>query len=157
MSLRPLFLTAASVFAALALSATADAGWGHTDVSVVLYTGPGISHDRLLTIPAGARVEIYQCQGWCEVGYEGYRGWADRGCIKLDYLHTANSLVFASPVRAAEGTYLTPVAVPRQPAYLASSPLRPPSDERANWYEGRIFYFNGRYLDHADSFYILGH
>jgi hypothetical protein len=51
---------------------------------------------------------------------------------------------------------MSPVYVPPQTAYLASAPIRPPNIDRAFWYEGRTFYYNGRYLDRPDLFYIYG-
>jgi uncharacterized protein YraI len=155
MSLRTLIAVAGLVAATLAIPQAADAGWGNATVNVVLRTGPGTGYDRVVVIPYGARVEVYRCKGWCEVKYAGHRGWAYGGCIRLAPTKHAATL-FVTPVKTRHGTYLSPVWVPPAPAYLASSQYQPPSIDRAYWFEGRTFYYDGRYFDRPDTFHILG-
>ena len=76
MSLR-LFAVLAGLFLALAMTSAAEAYPGYATGTVNLRTGPGVNYSRILGIPGGSPVEIYDCSyGWCQVGYAGYTGWA---------------------------------------------------------------------------------
>lgn len=67
---------AATAFAAfVAVPAVANAAPGYTTGAVNLRTGPSTSYSRITTIPAGARIDIGRCSGWCQVSYRGYHGW----------------------------------------------------------------------------------
>jgi len=151
MVLRSLF-AAAAMTAALVAPDAAGAWSARASVSIVLRDGPGINHGRLTVIPAGATVEVYRCAGWCEVLYRGVPGF-----VYGKYVHTPlREPLYMSPVKTPQGTYLSPVYAPPQNAYLASAPFRPPSTERADWYQGRAFYYNGRFFDRPDLFFIYG-
>ena len=68
--------------AILAASATiAMAAPGVTKGSVNLRAGPGTGYARIVTIPAGARIDVLRCSRWCEVVFRGYRGWASAAYI----------------------------------------------------------------------------
>lgn len=67
---------AAAAMLALLLPAAALAASGYATGSVNLRSGPGTDYRVITTIPAGASVEVYGCDGWCRVDYRGYRGWA---------------------------------------------------------------------------------
>lgn len=152
MVLRSLFTAAA-----LLLVAGTDAAlaWSsNTTANVVIRNGPGTNYGRVTVVPAGETVEVYRCAGWCEVYYEGRRGWA-YGKYIGGYAPLTQTLN-VSPVRTRHGTKLKPVYVPPQAAYLASAPIRPGSAEQRDWYAGRAFYFNGRYLDRPDVFFVYG-
>lgn len=72
--------------AALMLAATAaSAAPGVATGNVNLRTGPGSGYARIATIPAGARVEVLRCAGWCEVVFAGRRGWASAAYISRGY------------------------------------------------------------------------
>ena len=151
MVLRSLF-AAAAVVAAVSAPGAASAWSGKASVNIVLRDGPGTSYGHLSVIPAGATVEVYRCAGWCEVLYQGVPGF-----VYGRYVHAPLSQpLYMTPVETPRGTYLSPTYVPAQNAYLSSSPFRPPSAERADWYQGRAFYFNGRYFDRPDLFFIYG-
>ena len=70
---KPLLMAAALL---LAGAGSAAAAAGAATGSVNLRTGPGTGYARIATIPAGARVEVLRCAGWCEVIHAGRRGWA---------------------------------------------------------------------------------
>lgn len=153
MLLRSLF--AAAMMAAVAAPEAALAWSSHTRTNLIIRNGPGTDYGSLTVIPAGKTVEVYQCAGWCKVYYEGHRGWVYGKYLARGYAPLSSTLT-VSPVRTRHGTKLAPVYVPPQQAYLASAPIRPPSQERADWYAGRAFYFNGRYLKRPDVFFLYG-
>src|SRR5690606_23840935 len=132
-----------------------EAWSSRTTVAIYLRNGPGTDGKPITVIPAGATVEVYHCAGWCEVFYGGERGYVFGRYLGDRYAPLAQP-VYVSPVKTPRGTMLSPVYVPPQTAYLASAPIRPPAYERADWYAGRAFYFNGRYLDRPDIFFIYG-
>jgi uncharacterized protein YraI len=79
MTLRP-FVIAVGVMAGLSLQ-SATAAPGVAKGSVNLRTGPGTNYARIVTIPAGAPVNVLRCGRWCEVIYAGRRGWASASYI----------------------------------------------------------------------------
>ncbi len=153
MFLRSLFAAAALLL--LAAPEAANAWSGNTRTNLIIRNGPGTNYGPVTVIPAGKTVEVYHCAGWCEVYYEGCRGWVYGKYVTRGYAPLA-STVNVSPVRTPHGTRLKPVYVPPQNAYLASAPIRSPSEERADWYAGRAFYFNGRYINRPDVFFVYG-
>jgi len=148
-------LFAVALAAAVAIPQAASAWPCHARVNLIIRDGPGTNYGRLTVIPAGKTVEVYRCAGWCDVYYEGHRGWVYGKYVVRGYA-PLSSPITVSPVRTRHGTKLKPVYVPPQQAYLASAPFRSPSEERADWYAGRAFYFNGRYLDRPDIFFVYG-
>ena len=59
---------------ALAVPAAAEAAY--TATSVNLRSGPGTDYGVILTLPAGAHVNVHYCQpSWCSVTADGYNGW----------------------------------------------------------------------------------
>jgi len=66
-------LAALAVLLLAAGSATSAPGVAKGNVN--LRVGPGTGYARIATVPAGARVEILRCSGWCEVIHAGRRGW----------------------------------------------------------------------------------
>jgi uncharacterized protein YraI len=150
MVLRTLF--ASIVLAAIALPGAAHAWSSKAKLNIVLRNGPGTNYGHLTVIPAGATVEVYRCGGWCEVLYMGRKGFVYG---KYVYAPLAEPL-YMTPVRKRGGTVLRPTYVPPQNAYLGSAPFRTPSQERADWYAGRMLYFNGRFFDRPDVFFVYG-
>ncbi|MCB1496048.1 MAG: SH3 domain-containing protein [Bauldia sp.] len=151
MLLRSLFV--AAILALGVAPETAQAWSSNTRTNLIIRNGPGTGYGRLTVIPAGDTVEVYRCAGWCEVYYKGHRGW-----VFGEYLGYAplTQTLNVSPVGTRHGTRLKPVYVPPQAAYLASAPIRSPSEERVDWYAGRAMYFNGRYVDRPDVFFVYG-
>lgn len=82
MRLRPL-LQVAGVAAGLLVASTAHAspGWATGDVN--MRSCPSTRCGKILTIPRGARVEVYSCRGWCEISYAGYRGFSSGRYINV--------------------------------------------------------------------------
>ena len=65
-----------AAFALLLLAASpATAAPGVAKGNVNLRTGPGTGYARIAIVPAGARVDILRCAGWCEIIHAGRRGW----------------------------------------------------------------------------------
>ena len=83
--MRTSYLAVAALGGALLWSAAAEAAPGTATGSVNLRTGPSTGYARIATIPAGAPVEVLQCSSWCEVIYNGHRGWASRSYIATGY------------------------------------------------------------------------
>jgi uncharacterized protein YraI len=153
MFLRSLF--AAALVALIAAPQAALAWSSHTRTNLIIRNGPGTNYGPVTVIPAGKTVDVYHCAGWCEVYYEGCHGWVYGRYLARPYAPLASTLT-VSPVQTRHGTMLKPVYVPPQQAYLASAPFRPPTEERADWYAGRAFYFDGRFLDRPDVFFVYG-
>jgi uncharacterized protein YraI len=151
MFLRSLF--AAAVVVAVAAPDAAQAWSCRASATVMLRTGPGTNYGAITRIPAGALVNVYGCAGWCRVAYRGTPGFVFERVLGYGSLRQP---LYLSPVQTRKGTYFSPVYVPPQTAYLASAPIRPASYERADWYAGRAFYFNGRYLNRPDLFFVYG-
>ena len=77
MMLRPI-LAGAAFFAALALPTIAAAANGYATGTVNMRAGPSTQYPVITTIPAGAPVTIYGCEGgwsWCDTAWAGARGW----------------------------------------------------------------------------------
>lgn len=102
--------------------------------SVNLRTGPGTNYPRIVTIPAGARIQVNNCSSWCSVRYGGMRGFVS-------------------------ASYVSGTAGPRPPAFHRPPPptwgysRKPWWDSRHNaWYDGRKWYFGGRWYDKPSGF-----
>jgi len=81
--MRHAFLPAVAMLAGLAAPALAAPGFATGDVN--LRAGPGTSYPRVVTVPRGAAVEILGClQGysWCDVGFNGVRGWVSANYLQ---------------------------------------------------------------------------
>jgi hypothetical protein len=105
---------AAGLFIALG---TAQALEATTTSALSLREGPGTGYARLLTMPAGARVQVKGCRdGWCTVNYDGYAGYASRSGL----LRTA-----------ARGRVVEPEVWPIYPPY----PYRAGHYPKVDWYE----------------------
>jgi hypothetical protein len=66
-----------AIFALLLSVAAAAASPGETRTDLALRAEPAPRADLLLTMPAGANVNIGACsRGWCQVAWKGYRGFA---------------------------------------------------------------------------------
>jgi uncharacterized protein YraI len=130
--------TAGMVAAALALSAAAaEAAPGRATGAVNMRTGPGTGYARITTIPAGARIQVYDCGSWCRVTYAGRSGWVSAG-----YVATGGPRMRPGVQRGF-----------RAPPPTFGYARKPWWDDRNNaWYDGRRWYFNGRWYDRPSGF-----
>ena len=98
-------------------TATASALEATTASALSLREGPGTGYARLVTMPAGARVEVRGCrEGWCTVNWDGYAGYASqRGLLRT----------------AARGQVVEPEVWPIYPPY----PYRAGHYPKADWYD----------------------
>ncbi len=75
------FLLAAGVaVTALAISSAADAYQAYVTASEPLLAGPGTDYPPVADLSSGEPVEVYGCVDgwyWCDVSFQGYRGWFD--------------------------------------------------------------------------------
>jgi hypothetical protein len=55
---------------------------GHILRAVTMRSGPKKSASALRTIPARAAVHVMSCESWCEIEYEGKRGWIYKSFLK---------------------------------------------------------------------------
>lgn len=98
-----------------ATTGAASAATAYTEAALNLRSGPGTWHGVIVAMPAGAPVEVIDCygNGWCEVVWNGYRGFASEA-----YLDRA---VYAAPAPA----YRAPAYYP--PGYYGYGNYRGPS------------------------------
>ena len=115
----------AALVALLALPSAALAAWGQVTGNVNLRTGPGTSYQRILTLPAGARVWVGgSLNGWYHVRFNGTEGY-----VSSSYIATAVMMPprFVRPAPARNGLR-----------------MKPWWDDRYHaWYDGRRWYRNG--------------
>ena len=89
---------------ALAVPAAAEAAY--TATSVNLRSGPGTDYGVILTLPAGAHVNVHDCQpSWCSVTADGYNGCFGLYAVDFDRddrprTRRASAEVFARIARA---------------------------------------------------------
>jgi uncharacterized protein YraI len=119
------FTSIAISFLALVLSAgVAFALVGTTTTELGLREGPSPNTELLLTMPAGAKVNVDSCSGaWCKVNWNGYAGYAVKSAI----------VISAAPGPSVAGRSVYPPAgdiVPIYPAYPYRSGYYP----KADWY-----------------------
>lgn len=74
-------MTASLVVAAFVLPASVQAADSVARTDVNMRSGPGTSYDRIAVVPAGARVRVLECGGWCRVTYGGRTGWVSASYI----------------------------------------------------------------------------
>jgi hypothetical protein len=135
----------AAVFAA-PHAAKAGGSW-HTKEATIIRVGPGIPYAKLKWLPAGARLKVYHCEAWCEVAWGVYHGWANAKYIVAGEGEFAHRL-YISPIEGPGGSTWQPVYLPPQQAYVSSQSFsHHPYDYRPS---GRIYYYQGRYLDRPD-------
>ena len=69
---------------AFLLPTESEAAAGVTNGDVNLRDGPGTGNAVIVTIPAGASVEVLSCEGWCQLRYGEYTGWASSRYITIE-------------------------------------------------------------------------
>jgi uncharacterized protein YraI len=111
-------------FLALAISADlASARNGTTTTDLALRAAPSSNTELLLTMPAGARVEVGACSvSWCKVVWNSYSGYASKSGL---------SISAAAPRAVRSGVYAQEAEVlPVYPRY----PYRSGHYPKADWY-----------------------
>ncbi|HEY6633417.1 MAG TPA: SH3 domain-containing protein [Rhizobiaceae bacterium] len=84
-------------------------GAARVTASVKLRSGPQKGAGVLGVVPSGSAVNVLSCDGWCQVSYNGRKGW-----VYKNYLSAAPS---AKPQEAASGEAAAPSATtPAAPA-----------------------------------------
>ncbi len=78
-------LAAGALGGAVLWSAAALASPGNALGNVNMRTGPGTQYSVITTIPAGAPVEVFECQSWCQVGYAGTHGYVSANYVGGGY------------------------------------------------------------------------
>jgi uncharacterized protein YraI len=127
---RTLLLASWLAFLAAPTAALAAAGWTERDLN--LRTGPGTGYARIVTMPAGARVEVLGCASWCEVLYRGYHGWA------------AARYISRGGYRPAPPVFV----MPPMPPTIYWQYGRPGWDHRHQaWHDGHRWWYGGRWHD----------
>ncbi|MEI9900737.1 MAG: SH3 domain-containing protein [Hyphomicrobium sp.] len=136
----------ALIVAATLTPAAALAGGYRCPTSVVLYQGPGHHYRHVATAPAGAPLKVYHCAGWCEVSWGPYRGWVQTKYFAKGYQNVARRLTITPAYGDLGGPYVPTYVKPRV-AFLSSQTVDPWGQPN-----GRVWYYNGRYLDRPDTF-----
>lgn len=78
---------------------TASAGTAVTISSVNLRAGPATNYPVVITMPVSASIVTYGCTPdmlWCDVGWNGQRGWVSASYIRVMYQQTAVAVTVAS-------------------------------------------------------------
>jgi uncharacterized protein YraI len=135
----------------LTLPHAAAAGWWQNERIVEIRAGPGIAYATVAVVPRHGHLRVYGCTAWCDVTWGTYHGYVQTAYVLRGHGRFADHIT-ASP--AGEGGTLTPVYVPPAPAYLTSQVLAPVDRYEAEPV-GRIWYYQGRFLDRPDYFYDL--
>jgi uncharacterized protein YraI len=128
MSIRNKIL-AGAIAAGFLVPVAAEAAVGYATGSVSLRSGPGTQYARVTVIPAGARVDVGRCGSWCAVSFRGLNGYASASYISTQYARVQPR--FVRPPAPRFGYY-------KKPWW---------DDRRHAWYDGRRWYFNGRWYD----------
>lgn len=71
-----LTIAAGVTMTVLSLTSVSEAATGFATASVNMRACPSSGCDRILVVPAGASVEIYYCDKWCQIGYGRHVGYA---------------------------------------------------------------------------------
>ncbi|TWB26457.1 SH3 domain-containing protein [Nitrospirillum bahiense] len=80
---------AAAMFTALvALPVAAKAEYAYTASGTILRAGPGGGYPAIASLPPGVSLNVYGCLAgwsWCDVDFQGYRGWLYGGSLQYPY------------------------------------------------------------------------
>ena len=80
---------AAAMFTALvALPVAAKAEYAYTASGTILRAGPGGGYPAIASLPPGVSLNVYGCLSgwsWCDVDFQGYRGWLYGGSLQYPY------------------------------------------------------------------------
>lgn len=114
----------ASCLMLFAVFSAAEAAWTRT--ALHLRTGPGTRYAVITTMPAGAYVDLIRCGSWCELYYQGRRGFASARLISLDGYRPAPRVI----------------ALPMPPVIYWQYGQPWWDDRHHSWYEGRRWWYN---------------
>jgi uncharacterized protein YraI len=94
----------------LGLSSVASAASGFVTGNVNLRAGPSTDYPVVVTLVAGEGLEIFGClsgYSWCDVDWNGYRGWVSSNYLQTVYQSRRVRLVEAPPaiISFSFGTY----------------------------------------------------
>jgi uncharacterized protein YraI len=93
-------VAAAAAFFALS-TGVAAAATGYTEADLNMRGGPGTGYGVITAIPAGAPVEVFDCDGgWCLVNWNGYEGYSSRAYLDIGadaYAAAPPAVVVAPP------------------------------------------------------------
>jgi hypothetical protein len=136
-------LLAASVPAA---ASAADFYSYNCPAPVVIHKAPHKSAVRVVKVPRHATVKVFHCDGWCEVTWGPYRGYVE-GRYVVQGRHLPRKMTVTPKYgNRLNGPYVGVTVLP-QTAWISSQTVdccgRP---------NGRVWYYEGRYLDHPDLF-----
>jgi hypothetical protein len=146
------WIKAGMVAAAVTVPQAASAGdWWHNEDVLEIRVGPGIAYAKLALVPRHQRLRVYRCTAWCDVSWGAYHGYVQTRYIVRGHAKFADHL-FVTPVSKHGYGYLSPVYLPPAPAYLTSQVLSPWEGYGAQPV-GRIWYYQGRWLDRPDYAY----
>lgn len=101
---------------ALALPGEALAADAVATGDVNIRTGPGTEYAVIVTLPAGAQIEVFGCiegRTWCDAAWGRYRGWVASAYLAVSYAGAPAPIV-RIPVAVAP-----PVVVHRPDTYYA--------------------------------------
>lgn len=146
--MRLLRLAAATLLAAAVPGAAMAADYFEYQCAtpVVIHKAPRKSAAKVAKAPKAARLRVYHCAGWCEVSFGPYRGYVEGRYVVEGRKLARNLTVTPKYGRKLGGPYV-PVYVPPQTAYLSS-----PTVNCCGKPDGRVWYYEGRYLDRPDVF-----
>ncbi len=123
-------IAAGAFVAALAAPAAALAATAYTTGAVNMRSGPGARYHRILTIPAGVRIDVHGCRSWCSVYYRGHSGYVSASYVSRG--HVAPPRHYRRPPPPRWGWHHR----------------RPWWDYRHHaWTDGYRWYFGGRWHD----------
>jgi len=77
-------IAGAAFAGALLVASGAAAAPGIATNDVNMRSGPGTRYDVITTIPAGAPMEVFDCQSWCQVAYGGTQGFVSARYVAGD-------------------------------------------------------------------------
>lgn len=81
--------------------------------NVNMRTGPGTQYGVITTIPAGAPIEVFGCQSWCQVAYAGQQGYVSGSYVSTAYAPAPPP----APIVTAPPAYYAPA-----PLYVTPPP-----------------------------------
>ena len=87
----------AGIVAVFVVASVAEAATAWTKSPLNLRTGPGTRYAKIIAMPAGARIEAFNCTNWCEVFYRGYHGRASARYISFSGYRAAPPIVVVPP------------------------------------------------------------
>ncbi len=89
MALRASLIAAAAAATLAGTFAVGSANAAQTSGAVNLRTGPGVGYERIVSIPAGAQIDVYSCSAnWCQVTWRTWSGYVAARYIASDVRYT---------------------------------------------------------------------